>query len=104
MVLRSNRFDSSQCEHRITVSFDRSHPTSDVLLCLHRDVRLHLLTQALIITDAEAEIPQTHEEPVQDSHVKSSAFTSKKRAMIAAVCSQSRFSVWSSFSPARVSR
>src|SRR5580658_9835614 len=78
MVLLSNRFDTSHCEYRLTASFDRSHPSSHILLCLHCYVPLHLLTQALIITDAEAEIPQTHEEPVQDSHVKSSAVTSKK--------------------------
>ncbi len=54
MVLLSNRFDGSHFEHRLTASFRWSHPSSDVLLCLHRYVPLQLLTQALITTAAEA--------------------------------------------------
>ena len=50
MVLLSNRFDTSHCEYRLTASFDRSHPSSHILLCLHCYVPLHLLTHAIITT------------------------------------------------------
>src|SRR3954454_20597250 len=114
MVLLSNRldtshceyrltasFDTSHCEYRLTASFDRSHPSSHILLCLHCYVPLHPLTHAIITTAAEAEIPQARKKPIEDSHAKSSAFTSKKSAIIAVVCSQSRRSASSSFSPGR---
>ncbi len=50
------------------------------------------------------EVPKAGSEPTQGSHARSPAFTSKKRAMMAAVCSQSRFSASSNLYPARVSR
>jgi Metallopeptidase family M24 len=67
-VSLSNGLDGSQCEGRLTVSFGWSHPSSEVVLCLHRQVHLHLFTKALITTAAKAEIPHAREKPVQDSH------------------------------------
>jgi hypothetical protein len=60
------------------------------------------IEQALVGTPPEREIRQPDEETSQEFHAKSSTLTLKKRAMMAAVCSQSRISVCSCLRPAAV--
>jgi len=61
-------------------------------------------TQPLITVPASNKIAQTDQASTESLHARSSAFTSKKWAIIAAVCSQLSFSVLRSLWPARVSR
>ena len=91
-------------QHGLTARLRGRHACAEILLRLPRQMLRHLFTQPLIDWASHDEIRQTRQKPPQESHEKSSAFTSKNRAMIAAICSQSRVSVSSSFRPDRVRR
>jgi FG-GAP-like repeat len=60
----------------------RRHTGAHVLVCLEREMFGDLILQTLAGTPSCGEIRQAYEEASQEFHVKSSALTSKKRAMI----------------------
>ncbi len=61
------------------------HAGAQVFLRLQRDVFGDLFLQTFIGTPPSREVRQSHEEATKKFHARSSALTSKKRAMIAAV-------------------
>jgi len=65
---------------------------------------LAFIAQAFVGTPPGCKIRHAYKEATQKLHARSSALTLKKRAMMAAVCSQSRVSVCSCFRPAPVRR
>jgi hypothetical protein len=93
VILFSNRFDWAELQPRFPASLFGRPTSPNVLLSLHCEMLFHLFTQSLIATFTCGEISDADQKPKQCSHVKSSALTSKNRATIAALCSQSRFSV-----------
>src|SRR5207248_509173 len=69
-----------------------SHASADVLFRQDRHMRFDLFAEPFISATPGREVEEACEEAIQGSQGSFSAFTSKKRAMIAAVRSQSRFS------------
>ncbi len=94
----------AKLQHRLTARFRWCNSGAKIFLRLPSQMLLHLFPQPLIISPPGGKVLEPCQKPSQGSHVKSSAFTSKNRAMIAAVCSQSRVSVSSSFRPDRFRR
>ena len=94
----------AELERGLPPRLGRRHAGAQILLCLEREMFGDLFLQALVGTPPGGEIRQAYEEASQEFHVRSSALTLKKRAMIAAVCSQSRVSACSCLRPAAVRR
>ena len=83
----------AKLQHRLAARLGGRHACAEILLRLPRQMLLHLFPQPLVVLPPGGEVLETRQKPPQESHDKSSALTSKNRAMIAAVCSQSRVSV-----------
>jgi hypothetical protein len=88
----------------MTARLGQWHSGAKVLFGLQGEMIFHLLLQASISAAPAREICQTLKKPPHESHDKSSAFTSKKRAMMDAVCSQPRVSARNCLRPAAVRR
>ncbi len=104
VVVFANRLRSAELQAGVAACFVGGHAGADVLFGLGRYVRFDLLAQAFVAATPGCEVEKAREEAIQGSHARSPAFASRKRAMIAEVCSQSRFSASSSLRPARVRR
>src|SRR5439155_12738037 len=75
------------------------------ILCrLQGDMFLNFLFQSLVVAPPCHHVSKSFVEPPQVPHDKSSAFNSKNRPMIPAVCSQSRSSACNCLRPSRVKR
>jgi hypothetical protein len=61
------------------------HAGTQILLSLQGKVLGHLFLKTLVGAPSGGEVRETNEKTAQESHGRSSALTSKKRAMIAAV-------------------
>ena len=77
---------------------------AEVFFGLRRKMGSDLLVEASVLAMGGGEVRGAGEQTLQGSHAMSCAFTSKKRLIMAAVCSQSRFSALSAAWPARVRR
>src|SRR5580658_3485932 len=97
-------FGRAELEHGLPPRLGGGHTGAQILLGLECKVPGNLFAQALVGTPPSYEIGKANQEASQESHGKSSALTLKKRAMIAAVCSQSRVSASSCLRPAPVRR
>ncbi len=104
MVILSHCPHPSELHHGLPPCLLHIHPRAEILLRLPRQMLLHLFPQPFVVSPPGGKVLEPRQKPSQESHVKSSAFAAKNRAMIAAVCSQSRVSVSSSFRPDRVRR
>ena len=85
----------AELQHCLPPRLGRRHASAQVLFCLEREMFGELFPQAFLGTPPSSEILEAYEEASQEFHVKSPALILKKRAMIAAFCSQSRVSAWS---------
>src|SRR6185437_7985848 len=99
----------AEFEPRLPSRFYRPHAGTNIFLRLQQDVLFDLRIQPIVSAITGEHAPEPDEELPQTFHGRafhgrSSAFSAKKRAMISAVCSQSRVSSWSCFRPARVRR
>src|SRR6185437_6759015 len=94
----------AEFEPRLPSRFCRRHSSTNIFLRLQQDVLFNLRIQPIVSAMSGEHAPEPDEELPQTFHGRSSAFSAKKRAMISAVCSQSRVSSWSCFRPARVRR
>jgi hypothetical protein len=72
-----------QC--RLPSRFGGRHARMQILFSLQGKMPGHLFLQALVGAPLGREVRETNEKAAQKSHDRSSAFTSKKRAMMAAV-------------------
>ena len=99
-----DRLSRAELERGLPPRLGGRHAGAQVLLCLERKMFGDLFLQALVGTPPGGEIRKAYEEASQEFHVRSSALTLKKRAMMAAVCSHSRVSAWSCLRPAPVRR
>jgi hypothetical protein len=63
-ILLSNCLDGSEFEHGLAASFGGGHSSSDVVLRLHRYVRLDLLTKSRIAATARREVPDSRNKPL----------------------------------------
>ena len=104
MVLLADRPDHAELQYRLSTGFGRRHTGAQILRRLQREMFFHLFPQPLVVAPSRGEIRQPRQKPFQKPHDKSPAFASKKRAMMAAVCSQSRVSVCNCLWPAFVRR
>ena len=104
VVVFPDRLYGAKLQHCLTASLGRRHAGAKILGREQSEMLLHLRPQPFIAVTPSGKVCRTGQGPPQESHGKSSAFTSKNRAMIAAVCSHSRVSDVSSLLPARVSR
>ena len=104
MVLLADCPDRAKLQYRLAAGFGQRHTGAQILRRLQREMLFHLFPQPLVVASPRGEIRQTSQKPPQKSHDKSPAFTSKKREMMAAVCSQSRVSAWSCLRPDPVRR
>src|ERR1700722_4311426 len=94
----------AQLEYGLPPRFGGRHACAQILFDLESEMFDHLFSQALVRAASGCKIRQADEEASYEFHPRSSAFTLKKRTMIAAVCSQSRASACSCLRPAAVSR
>src|SRR5580692_201385 len=104
MVLFAYRFARAQLNGGLAPRLGRRHSGAQILLGLEGKMFGDLFLQASIIPTAVDEVGESYEKASQEFHGRSSALTLKKRAMMAAVCSQSRVSVCSCFRPTTVRR
>ena len=104
VVVFPYRFGRAKLECGLPPRLGGRHTGAQILLRLEREMFGDLFLQALVGTPPCREIGKANQEASQEFHGKSSALTLKKRAMIAAVCSQSRVSAWSCLRPAPVRR
>ena len=104
VVILSHCPHPSELHHRLPPCLFRIHPRAQILLRLQGDMLLHLLPQPFVVSPPGGKVLEPRQKPSQKSHGKSSAFTSKNRPMIAAVCSQSCVSTCSCLRPSFVSR
>ncbi len=104
VIVFAYRLHRAKLQHRLAARLSGRHACAEILLRLPRQMLLHLFPQPLVVPPAGGKVLQPRQKPPQESHDKSSAFTAKNRAMIAAVCSQSRVSACSCFRPVVVRR
>jgi len=104
VVLLPDRLRRAKLYPRLPPRLLLAHTGPQIGFRLARHIVFHLLAQPCIAATASGKIAQTNQESMERPHARSSALTSKNRAIIAAVCSQSRFSDSRSLRPARVSR
>jgi hypothetical protein len=64
---------------------DGRHAGTQILLSLQGKMLGHLFLEALVGAPSGGEVREANEKAAQESHGRSSALTSKKRAMMAAV-------------------
>ena len=102
VVMLADGFGCAELDCGLTPRLGEGHSRAHILLDLEGKMFGHLISQALVGTPPGREIRQPYEETSQKFHAKSSPLTLKKRAMMAAVCSQSRVSVCSCLRPAAV--
>jgi hypothetical protein len=79
------RLRRAELERGLPPSLGGRHAGTQILLSLQGKMLGHLFLQALVGAPSGGEVREAHEKTAQESHGRSSAFTSKKRAMIAAV-------------------
>src|SRR5205085_4341238 len=104
LVVLPNRRHTAELHAGLSAGFFRNHAGADVLFRLRRYMRFNLFAKPFARATADHEIEKSFERSIDGSHARFLVFASKKRAMIAAVCSQSRFSACKTLWPARVSR
>src|SRR5579863_5797822 len=100
----TNRFGRSKLQRRLPPRLIVRHAGAKILFGLQRKMFGDLFAETLVSSPHGRGIRQAYEKASQESHVRSSALILKKRAMIAAVCSQSRVSVCNCLRPAAVRR
>ena len=104
VMVFADGFGCAELEHGLAARLGRSHAGAQILFGLEGEVFGELFLQAPVGAARGGEIRKANEKASQKFHDRSSAFTLKKRAMMAAVCSQSLVSVCSCFRPAAVMR
>jgi hypothetical protein len=104
VVLLAYGLRRTKLDDGLTPSLEGRHAGTDVLLRLRCDMFGHLVAQALVCATPRDGVREANEKAAQELHARSAALTSKKRAMIAAVCSQSRVSDCNCLRPAAVRR
>jgi hypothetical protein len=104
VVLLADRLDRAELEHGLAARFGSRHAGAEIVRRLLREMFLHLFAQTPIGAAAGCEVREACEKALQGLHDRSSPLTSKNRAMMAAVCSQSRVSVCNCLRPALVRR
>ncbi len=80
VILLPNGFDRSELQPCLAPRLSRWHPRQNIRFALHREMLLNLFAQAKVAAPASRQIPHASQQPIQNCHARSSAFTSKKRA------------------------
>ena len=101
-VIEFHGFDATEFEHGLAAGFDGCEAGADIFFGLKSDVLIDFFTQALFLLAARGGIEKTSEEALEGFHGRSSALTSKKRPMMAAVWFQSLVSAWRALRPSLV--
>ena len=104
VVLLANGLGRAKLQCGLPPRLGGRHAGAQVLLGLQGKMLGHLFLEALVGAPSGGEVREANEKAAQESHGRSSALTSKKRAMIAAVCFQSRVSACSCLRPVAVRR
>jgi hypothetical protein len=104
VVTLADRLGCAKLDSGPAARFGGGHAGAQVLLGLEGDMFGDLFLETLVGAPPSYEIASAHEETPQAFHARSPALTSKKRAMMAAVCSHSRVSASSCLRPAAVRR
>ena len=99
-----DRFHGSELQRGLTARLCGRQTGAKILGGLHGEMFFNFGPQAVFILLASGPGSQAVEEAAQGSHWRSSAFATKKRPMMAAVCSQSLASARSCLRPSRVRR
>src|SRR6202044_3902599 len=92
VILFARRLHRAKLQYGLPPRLDGRHAGTQILLSLQGHMFGDLLTEALVGAPSGGEVREANEKAAQESHVRSSALTSKNRAVIAAVCFQSRVS------------
>src|SRR6202035_1898331 len=85
VVLLANGLGRTKLQCGLPARLDGRHAGAQVLLSLQGHMFGHLLAEALVGAPSGGEVREANEKAAQKSHGRSSALTSKTRAMIAAV-------------------
>ena len=85
VVLLAYGLGRTKLQCGLPARLDGRHAGTQVLFSLQGEMLGHLFTEALVGAPSGGEVREAHEKAAQESHGRSSALTSKKRAMIAAV-------------------
>jgi hypothetical protein len=85
VVLLAYGLGRTKLQCGLPARLDGRHAGAQILLGLQGHMFGYLLTEALVGAPAGGEVREANEKAAQKSHGRSSALTSKKRAMIAAV-------------------
>ncbi len=104
VVLLANGLGRAKLQCGLPARLGGRHAGAQILLSLQGKMLGHLFLEALVGAPSGGEVRETNEKAAQESHGRSSALTSKKRAMIAAVWFQSRVSACSCLRPVAVRR
>ena len=104
VVVLADGLGRAKLERGLSPRLGGRHAGAQILLSLQGEMFGDLFAQALVGAPPGGEVREANEEASQESHGRSSALTLKKRAMMAAVCSQSRVSACSCLRPAAVRR
>ncbi len=104
MKVFADGFFSAELDVGLAAGFGGRHSGADILFGQKGEMLLHLLLEPGIAAAGGGEVANAGEEAIQGSHARSSALTSKNRAMMAVFCSQFCFSAARSCCPARVRR
>ncbi len=104
VVVLANGLGRAKLQRGLPARLDGRHAGTQIFLSLQGKMLGHLFMEALVGAPSGGEVREANEKAAQESHGRSSALTSKKRAMIAAVCFQSRVSVCSCLRPVAVRR
>jgi hypothetical protein len=85
VVVLANGLSRAKLQCGLPTRLGGRHAETQILLSLQGKMLGHLFLEALVGAPSGGEVREANEKAAQESHGRSSALTSKKRAMIAAV-------------------